>query len=308
MAVFLCEHIHPDARKALEAAYSVVDNLEHPDDIEAIILRTYPVDAALMDRCKNLRVIGKHGVGCNTIDLEAAKARGITVLNTPQANTNSVAELIVGLILDISRNITLSHEQSRAGIFTSVAPAEMTGIEVSGKTLGLIGTGNIARRTAQILASGFNVHVIGYDPFVDQTAMEAMGYQKYDSIKELIAASDIVNVSVPLTPATTDLIAGDVFDCFRRDAVLINAARGGIVNEADLYEALRSGKLRAAACDAFVTEPPSAGNTNLYELDNFIGTPHIGACAEESLYRMGDEVVHEVIRALGGIEPHHRVV
>lgn len=117
-----------------------------------------------------------------------------------------------------------------------------------------------------------------------------------------------MNVSVPLTPATKDLISGDTFDYFRKNAVLVNAARGGIVNETDLYHALKEEKLRAAACDAFVTEPPSAANTNLYELENFIGTPHIGACAEEALYRMGDEVVHEVIRVLNGEEPAHRVV
>ena len=308
MTVFLSEHIHPDARKALEAVCTVVDNFDHPDEIDAIILRTFPVDASVMDRCKNLKVIGKHGVGCNTIDLEAAKARGIIVLNTPRANTNSVAELIVGLILDISRNITLAHEKSRDGKILKVAPAEMTGMEVSGKTLGLVGTGNIARRAAEILKNGFGVNVVGYDPFVTKESMEAMGFQKYDTVKELIAASDIVNVSVPLTPATKDLISGDIFDSFRKNAVLVNAARGGIVNESDLYHALKEGKLKAAACDAFVTEPPSAANTNLYELENFIGTPHIGACAEEALYRMGDEVVHEVIRVLNGEEPAHRVV
>ena len=308
MTVFLSEHIHPDARKTLEAACTVVDNFDHPDEIDAIILRTFSVDASVMDRCKNLKVIGKHGVGCNTIDLDAAKARGITVLNTPRANTNSVAELIVGLILDISRNITLAHEKSRDGKIFKGGPAEMTGMEVSGKTLGLIGTGNIARRTAEILKNGFGVNVVGYDPFVTKESMEAMGIHKYDTVKELIAASDIINVSVPLTPATQNLISGDSFDCFRKNAVLINAARGGIVNEADLYHALKEGKLKAAACDAFVTEPPSASNTNLYELENFIGTPHIGACAEEALYRMGDEVVHEVISVLNGKEPAHRVV
>lgn len=135
-----------------------------------------------------------------------------------------------------------------------------------------------------------------------------MGYEKYETVPELIAASDIVNVSVPLTPATENLIAGETFNSFKKTAILVNAARGGIVNEADLYEALKAGKLRAAACDAFVNEPPTKENTNLYELENFIGTPHIGACAEEALYRMGDEVVREVIKVLGGAEPAHRVV
>lgn len=308
MTVFLKEHIHPSARKMLEDSCTVVDNFDHVEDIDAIILRTYPVDAQLMDKCKNLKVIGKHGVGCNTIDLEAARARGITVLNTPHANTNSVAELIVGLILDACRHITQAHEQSREGRFAKIAPPEMTGIEISGKTLGLVGTGNIARRAAEILKGGFGVKVVGYDPYVNKEDMEAMGYEKVDTIRELVSCSDIVNVSVPLTPSTENLVSGDVFDRFKENAILINAARGGIVNEDDLYQALKSGKLKAAACDAFVTEPPSARNTKLYELDNFIGTPHIGACAEEALLRMGEEVVKEVINVLNGGKPAHRVV
>lgn len=308
MTVFLNEYIHPDARRLLEEACTVVDNFDNPDTIEAIVLRGFEVDASVMDRCRNLKVIGKHGVGCNTIDLDEARKRGITVLNTPLANANSVAELIVGLMLDIARNITLAHEKTQTGAFTRLAPQEMTGMELSGKTLGLIGVGNIARRVAAILQNGFGVKVIGYDPYVDGKSMAEMGYEKYETVPELIAASDIVNVSVPLTDATKNLIAGDTFNRFKKGAILVNAARGGIVNERDLYDALKAGKLRAAACDAFVAEPPTRQNTNLFELDNFIGTPHIGACAEEALYRMGDEVVREVIRVLKGAEPAHRVV
>ncbi len=308
MAVYLSEYIYPEARKKLEEQYKVVDNMDHPEEIEAIILRTFEVSADVMDKCPNLKVIGKHGVGCNTIDLEAAKKRGIPVLNTPTANSNSVAELIVGLTLDIARNITVANEKTQRGEFKSIAPASMTGMELTGKTLGLIGTGNIARRAAAILQGGFGVKVIGYDPFVSREVMEKWGYEKYETVPELIANADIINVSVPLTPATKDLIAGDTFDCFRKGAILINAARGGIVNEDDLYEALKAGKLRAAACDAFVQEPPTRETTKLYELDNFIGTPHIGACAEEALVRMGEEVVSEVIKVLRGGEAAHRVV
>lgn len=307
MSVFLCEHIHPAARATLESYFEVVDNFDKADEIEAIIIRTFKVDAQMMDKCKNLKVIGKHGVGCNTIDLDAARERGIIVLNTPRANTNSVAELIVGLILDVSRNITLAHEKSKAGEIKKVAPAEMSGREISGKTLGLVGTGNIARRTAEILKNGFGVTVVGYDPYVSKEDMEKMGYQKYDTVDELIAASDIINVSVPLTPETENLISGESFDKFKKDAVLINAARGGIVNEDDLYDALNNHKLAAAACDAFVVEPPSSTTTKLYELDNFIGTPHIGACAQEALYRMGEEVVAQVKDVLDGKQPLHRV-
>lgn len=308
MTVYLSEYIHPDAQALLRSHADVVSTFEDPEKIDAIILRVLPVDAERMDLCKNLKVIGKHGVGCNTIDLAAAKQRGIPVINTPTANSNSVAELIVGLILDVARNITAADRMSRKGKFTTIAPKEMTGIELTGKTLGLIGTGNIARKAAAILQGGFGMKVVAYDPYVSKEAMDKMGYEKFEDVGDMIAAADIINVSVPLTPATTDLISGKTFDRFRPNAILINAARGGIVNEDDLYEALKSGKLRAAACDAFVQEPPTEQNTRLYELDNFIGTPHIGACAEEALYRMGMEVVEEVVRVLEGGTPAHRVV
>ena len=308
MTVYLSEYIYPSARALLEEHVKIVENFDAPEEVDAIVLRNIDVGADLMDRCKNLKVIGKHGVGCNTIDLEAAKARGITVLNTPRANTNSVAELIVGEILDIARNITAAHVKSCAGEFTTIAPKQMTGMELTGKTLGLIGTGNIARRAAEILVGGFGMKVVAYDPYVSAEAMEKMGYTKFEDVGDMIANADVVNVSVPLTPATRNLVAGEVFDRFRPGAILVNAARGGIVNEADLYEALKSGKLRAAACDAFVAEPPCAGNTYLYELPNFVGTPHIGATTEEALERMGMEVVQEVLNVLGGAQPKNRVV
>ena len=298
--VFLGEYIHPDALETLKKQVTVVDNFDHPEEIDGIILRAFNVDAEVMDRCPNLKVIGKHGVGVNTIDLDAAKERGIAVFNTPLANANSVAELIVGLMLNISRNILTAHERARKGEFKKIAPAEMTGMELSGKTLGLIGTGNIARLVGKICVNGFGMKVVGYDPYVSNEAMEKMGYQKFDTVPELIRNADVINVSVPLTPETTDLIAGDVFECFRPGAILINAARGGIVNEEDLYQALKEKKLRAAACDAFVKEPPTGDNCKLYELENFVGTPHIGACAEEALLRMGTQVVDGVVEFLLG--------
>lgn len=306
--VFLSEFIHPDARRKLDEEAAVVNTLEQPEDIDAIILRGFRVDAGLMDRCPNLKVIGKHGVGCDSIDLEAARKRGIPVVCTPRANTNSVAELIVGLMLDISRGITAANNKAFKGQVKTIAPKEMTGTELSGKTLGLIGAGNIARRVAEILTNGFGVKVVAYDPYVDAEAMEKSGYIKCGAPTDVIKQSDLINVSVPLTPETRDLISGEVFDYFRPNAILVNAARGGIVNEDDLYMALKSHKLRAAACDAFVNEPPSAANTRLYELENFIGTPHIGAATEEALYRMGTEIVSEVLDVLDGKPPRNRVV
>lgn len=192
MQVFVNEHIHPNARKILEDQFDVVDHFNEPEKIVAIIVRAFDATAEVMDRCPNLRVIGKYGVGYNTIDVEAAKERGIIVFNTPTANTNSVAELIVGLVLDICRNITLAHQKSRDGAFQKIAPVSMTGMEITGKTLGLIGTGNIARQAAKILRDGFGMKVVGYDPFVDRATMLEMGYEKCDTVEEVLKVADVV--------------------------------------------------------------------------------------------------------------------
>jgi len=308
MVVFLCESIHSAALNLLEQSATIVDNFDNPEEIDAIILRNIPVTAELMDKCKNLKVIGKHGVGVNTIDLEAAKQRGIIVVNTPKANSNSVAELAIAMILDAARHVTEAHKKTQDGSFDYVAPVSMTGMEISGKTLGLIGTGNIGCIVANKLINGFDMKVIAYNPRRSREYIESLGYEKAETLEELLHRSDIVNISIPLTPDTKNMISGEMFNHFKKGAVLVNTARGGIVNEEDLYYALKDGKLRAAACDAFVQEPPTRENTRLFELDNFIGTPHIGACAEEALIRMGTEVVTEVIDILNGKDPVNRVV
>lgn len=307
MLVYLNEYIHPDAITLLKQHGEITDTFDRISEVDAIILRTANITRDIISQAKNLKVIVKHGVGCNTIDLEAAAEYKIPVINTPKANTNSVAELIVGLILNVCRNIAFCDTKSRHEGFTRIAPPEITGIELTGKTIGLVGMGNIALRTGEILRNGFDVTLVGYDPYC--TAKQASTYdiKKYDNLNEMLEVSDIVNISVPLTPSTKDLIAGDSFLHFKKNAILINAARGGIVNEDDLYTALKNGQLRAAACDAFVKEPPTSKN-KLTKLNNFCATPHIGANTEEALYRMGMEAVQAVIETIAGNEVKCRVI
>ncbi|NCB94414.1 MAG: hydroxyacid dehydrogenase [Clostridia bacterium] len=307
MKVYLSEYIYPEAEALLREHVEVVEDFDDVEHIDAIILRAAEVSRDIISKAKNLKVIGKHGVGCNTIDLEAAKEYNIPVVNTPLANTNSVAELIVGLMLNISRNISYCDAKDRKEGFSRIAPPEMTGIELTGKTVGLVGTGNIARRAGEILRNGFQVTLIGYDPYCSEEQAAKWGIKKYDDLKDMLEASDIVNVSVPLTKSTENMISTEEFEHFRKNAILINAARGGIVNEDALYTALKEKKLRAAACDAFVQEPPT-GENKLMSLDNFCATPHIGANTEEALVRMGMEVVKEVLDVLDGKDPIHRVV
>lgn len=307
MKVFLNEFIHEDALAKLKAFAEVTDNLEEIAEVDAIILRIFPVSRELMEKAKNLKVIAKHGVGYNTVDIEAAKELDIRVIYTPTANTNSVAELILALMLNISRNITTADRQVRANEIERIAPSHLQGIEITEKTLGLIGMGNIARRLAEIAKGGFNVDVVGFDPYMSTEQAKSLGIVKYNTVEEVLEHSDIVNISVPLTKETRNLIAGDMFNHFKKNAILVNAARGGIVNEEDLYVHLKKGTLRAAACDAFQIEPPSSAN-QLMELDNFVATPHIGANTEEALYRMGMETVDGIYEELHGRQAKYRVV
>lgn len=307
MVVYLSEYIDPAAEKKLREHATVVDNFDHIEDIDAIILRNIPVTAEMMDRAKKLKVIGKHGIGVNTIDVEAARQRGIRVVYTPTTNADSVAEMTVALFLALERGIVEANINCRKSAYDKIGPKSLIGTEINGKTLGQIGMGNIAQRIAHILKYGFNCRILGYDPFISAGEAEKRGFQKVDTLEELLEQSDLVNVNVPLVKSTERMISGDLFNHFKPTAVFVNAARGAIIDEGDLYNALVAGKLKAAACDTFVNEPPKAGNP-LLTLDNFSATPHIGGNTVESLQRTGAEVVDQVLAVLDGKEPLHAVV
>jgi D-3-phosphoglycerate dehydrogenase len=305
--VFLSEYIHPDAAALLNASCMVVTNFDQIEKIDAIILRNIAVTREMMLRATNLKVIGKHGVGCNTIDLVAAKELGKTVLFTPTTNINSVAEMIVGLIIDLYRHISVANQGVRNNEYKTIAPQSLIGNEVAGKTVALVGFGNVNKKVAAILKYGFGVELVTYDPYVSSTVTDQFGIRKNDSLEDTIRDADIVTVSVPFVESTKNLIAGKIFDCFKPSAILINTARGGIVNEDDLYDALAAKKLKAAACDVFLQEPPTIEN-KLLTLSNFCATPHIGGSTEESLYRTGMEVVLETISVLDGNAPKHPAI
>lgn len=306
MTVYLSEYIYPPAAEKLRQYATVVDNFDHIEEIDAIILRNIPVTAEMMDRAKKLKVIAKHGIGVNTIDVQAAKERSIQVIYTPTANADSVAEMTVALFLNLERKIYEANANCRKGIYTGIAPKALIGTEIGGKTLGQIGMGNIAQRIAKILHNGFGVHVLGYDPFLSAEEAAKRGFEKVDRLEDMLERSDLVNINVPLVKSTEHMISGDVFNHFKPGAVFVNAARGAVISEDDLYDALVSGKLKAAACDTFVQEPPTSAN-KLLSLDNFSATPHIGGNTEESLQKVGTEIVEETLNVLAGKAPLHPV-
>ena len=307
MIVYLSEPIHPVARKLLAENVTIVDTFDDIEHIDAALLRNVPMTEELMKRAKNLKLVAEHGVGVDNIDLIAAKKYGIAVTNTPQANTGSVAELVVGLIIALERNFVQANAAVHAGKVKQAYPMEFMGHSLEGKTLGQLALGAIGSRVARMLKTAFSMKVLAYAPHTSDEKFEEYGFVRAHSLEEMIRQSDVVNISIGLNQQTRNLISGPVFDWFKPHAILLNCARGGIVNEQDLYEALKSGKRHAAPCDVFEQEPPTPADP-LLSLPNFIATPHMGASTDEALQNMAGMAVDEILR-LKREEPFkHRVV
>ncbi|MDQ0359174.1 phosphoglycerate dehydrogenase-like enzyme [Rhodoplanes tepidamans] len=305
MQVIVTEPIHPVplARLREEAEVVTWDDPGAADwsRADAVIVRAAAVTRDHIRAAPRLRAIGKHGVGVNAIDVAAARERGIAVVYTPTANVNSVAELVVGLILALARKLPGNMAALRAGA-TRLAPPELTGIELGGKTLGLVGLGRIARRTAEIARAGFGMTIAGYDPFVSAEAFAQAGIARHEALPTLLAAADVISVSVPWTPQTNGLIGAAELAACRPGALLVNTARGGVVDETALAAALAAGRLTGAACDVFEREPPPPDHP-LLRAPNFVGTLHVGASTDAALRRVGDIVVRDVLAVLRGEPP-----
>ncbi len=266
---------------------------KHVEDLDAIIIRSATkVRKEFIDAAKNLKVIGRAGVGLDNVDVDYAKSKGIKVLNTPGATSISVAELVIGLILAVMRKIAYADRGMRRGEWPK---KKCKGIEMYGKTLGIIGIGRIGREVAK-RARAFGMKVIYYDVFKldDKTANE-LGVE-YRDLDELIEEADVITLHVPLLPETKHMINAERIAKMKDGAIVINAARGGVVDEEALYEALKSGKLYGAALDVYEHEPLK--ESKLFELDNIVLTPHIGAQAKEGQTRAGIEIAQKVAEAL----------
>lgn len=297
--VYLNEFIHPAAVKRLQEYAEIATDFDKIEELDGIIVRGTQITGEMIDKAKKLKVIGRHGIAMNIIDLEAAKRNNVRVLNTPTSNANSVAEYVVGAFIAMSRHFYECNAKLRRGEFTRIAPPDLQGNDVSGKAVGLVGMGNISQRVGRMMKAAFGCEIFGYDPFVTKERAEELGFVKIETLEELLERSDLVNISVPLSEGTINLVSGDMFEHFKEGAILVNAARGKIVNEEDLYKALANGKLKAAAFDVFEHEP-LAKDSKLLTLENFSATPHVGGNTEEALYRTGMEVVENVINVLEG--------
>lgn len=309
--VFILEPVAAEAIAMLEARVPVVA-LPRSREIPwvgraaAVIVRAGRVTAAeIAAAAPTLKVIGKHGAGVDAIDLEAARAHGVRVVFTPDANSCSVAELTLGLALAVARRIPLADRSLRGG--APLSGAERIGTELTGKTFGIVGFGAIGRRMAALFRATFEGRLVAYDPVVAPEHFAAAGAARAATLPELLAAADVVTVHVPLLPATRGLIGAAELAQMKPTAILVNTARGGVVDEAALHAALRAGQIAGAASDVFVTEPPPPDHP-LLGLPNFVGTPHVGGTTAEALLRMGRDVAAGVLDVLEGRPPRFPVV
>ncbi len=263
-------------------------------DVDAILIRSATkVDAEALAAAKKLRVVARAGVGLDNVDVKAATQAGVMVVNAPTSNIVSAAELAVGLLLAAARNISPAHAALRAGQWKR---SKYTGVELFEKTVGIVGLGRIGVLVAQRLA-GFGVKIVAYDPYVQAGRAAQMGVRLV-SLDELLAEADLITVHLPKTPETVGLIGEDALRKVKPTAIVVNAARGGIVDEGALYAALKEGRLAGAGLDVFAKEPCT--DSPLFELDNVVATPHLGASTDEAQERAGIAVAKSVRLALAG--------
>ncbi|MFN8456401.1 MAG: hydroxyacid dehydrogenase [Anaerolineae bacterium] len=271
-------------------------------EYDALIVRSRTrVTAQIITAGRRLRVIGRAGVGTDNIDMAAARERNITVINTPIASSVAVAELTLGLMIALARHIPQANTSVKEGHWT---PKQYRGVELAGKTLGIIGLGRIGREVAS-RAIAFGLHLIAYDPFVTILPPELYSI-KLANLNELLAQSDFVSIHVPLLPNTKGMINRQAFSLMKRTAYLICCARGGIVNEGDLLEALQTHRLAGVALDVFELEPP--GQHPLLSHNRVICTPHLGALTQEAQTKAAVDVAWGVIDVLQGQKPYYEVV
>jgi len=248
------------------------------------------ITGKVLESTKKLRVISRYGIGCDRVDLDAAKKHGIYVTNTPGANADAVADLTLGFMLSLARAIPMLDRATKQGEWK-----RRTGIELGGKTLGLLGFGMIGKQTAR-RAVAFGMEVIAYDPYFDEDYAKKLGVVS-GTAEQVIVESDFISLHLPLMETTKNIINKDSIEQMRPGAFVINTARGGLIDEVALYNALESGHLGGAALDAYESEPPDA-TLPLYQLQNVVTTPHTGAHTKEASLNMATMAVDNLIEVL----------
>jgi D-3-phosphoglycerate dehydrogenase len=297
--VLVREEIAPAGVELLRARFDVdedrdSDLAEIIGGYDAIVVRSATkLTAELIDKAERLKVIGRAGVGVDNVDVDAATRRGIVVANTPDSTVVSAAEHTIGLLVGLSRNIPQAHAALKQGRWER---SKYGGVELAEKTLGVLGFGRIGQQVAR-RALGLGMHVLAYDPFVSPERFRELGVDRAATPEDLYAAADFLTLHSPLTPETRGLIGTKALAAMKDGVRIVNAARGELVDEAALVEALKAGKVAGAALDVYAQEPYAGP---LLELDNVVTTPHLAASTEEAQDRAGVIVAEQVVAALTG--------
>ncbi len=299
MKVLVLAKLHLDSVAFLEkeCTVEVAADLSEEDIVrkipqfDAVIVRSKPrITRAIIDAGSILKVIGRAGVGLDNVDVQYAESKGIKVVNTPEASTESVAEHVFALLLSKARDIPRADRAMREGKWIK---KELIGIELKGKTFGVIGFGRIGSRLGEI-AVAFGMKVLAYDVMDISERAREVGAETC-SLDQVLERSDFITLHVPLLPSTRNLISEKEIGKMKRNAVLINTSRGGVVDEKALYKALSERRIQAAL-DVFEEEPPSG--SPLLTLDNIVVTPHVAGSTEEAQQRAGIDVARKVMEAL----------
>lgn len=262
--------------------------------VAALVIRSATqVTTEVLDAADALEVVGRAGIGLDNVDVAAATRRGVMVVNAPQSNVLSAAEHTIALLLAQARNIPQAHADLKAGAWNR---ARWQGVEVHDKTLGIIGLGRVGVLVAQ-RANAFGMHLVAYDPYVSEERARQLGV-RLAALDEVIATADFLTVHLPKTPETTGLIGRDALEKAKPGLRIVNTARGGIIDEAALADAVRDGRVAGAAIDVYDKEPTT--ESPLFELPSVVVTPHLGASTAEAQDKAGQTIAEQVILALGG--------
>ncbi|WP_411730499.1 hydroxyacid dehydrogenase [Paeniglutamicibacter sp.] len=279
-------------------------------EVDAVLLRAERFDRDKIAASPRLRIIARHGVGTDNVDIDSATAAGIWVTTTPGSNSRAVAEHVFALLLSMARNVPYGSAATAQGQWSEAKP-HMVGFELHGKTLGLLGFGNISRMVLDI-AKGFGMHALVHDPYVEAAGIEAAGAQPA-TLAQAIAGSDVLSLHLPLTEQTTHLIDAVALATMRRGAVLINTSRGGLVDETALVTALRDGHLAAAGLDVLegesvdMKDPLPHSRIPVGGVPNLIVTPHVAGQSAEAFLAAGTAALAAIRCALAGDVPPHAV-
>lgn len=302
--ILVPDNVHASAVEVLKAAGGQISYaangqitrealLAAVPEADALVIRSaHKIDAEVLNAAPKLRIIARAGVGVDNVDIPRATELGIVVVNTPDGNTISTAEHTFGLMLALARHIPQAHESMNAGKWDRKS---YSGVELRGKTLGIVGLGRIGRAVAK-RALAFEMHVIAYDPYLEADVAADLGVTLV-SMDELFRTSDFISLHALLTPENREMINRESLAKMKKGVRIVDAARGALVNEADLAEALQSGQVAGAALDVYAEEPPSPDNPLLH-LPNVVHTPHLAASTEDAQITVSVDAAKLVVNAL----------